>query len=777
MRARDLAALQFEQVCQRLADFASSPGGKEACRALLPSGDRDVVESALDTTWDCLRLIEQRGDLPLGAFPDIRPALRSAAHEGFVLDGISLVDIRSVLASASATRAFLKSAAGSGCEALADWPERLQLLPALDATLKRALDERGGVTDGASEELAAVRRTLRELRDRLTRRLEDLLGRAVMAPIIADRYVTVRNNRFVVPIKTAAAPQVEGVVQDRSVSGETMFIEPLFAVELNNQLLIAAKEEEALVRRVLADLTALVRAEQEPLAATYATLVEIDAVAARARFAQRYRCTRPQLDDGEVLLREARHPLLLFGERSVTPVELLIPPGKRALVITGPNTGGKTVALKTLGLLALMAQSGIAIPVAEGSRLPCFRAIYADVGDEQSIERNLSTFSAHVANLTEIVERDEGPALVLLDEPGVGTDPDEGAALGIGMLRTLQAKGARVAVTTHYTAIKVFALSDPACVTAAVEFDLQALVARYRLLYHSVGESLALPIARRLGLPDSVLAAAQAARSEQSRALANAMERLEESRRYYEQQLGEVNERTRALSETQREVDRLLEELRDKRRRRWADELHAARDFLRELRQRGQEMLAAAERGAADRRALSRWVREQETEISAREATVETQPVTATGPPRVGDQVQAGDSGIRGELVSVQGERAWIRRGSLRFEVPAGPLRRVDSPTPAAVEVRVESVSEDTPQEISLLGLRVREALAQLEDFLDRAVRARHPSVRIIHGIGSGALKRAVEEYLSTSPYCTGFRSGAPREGGAGVTLADLSGA
>ena len=774
MRQRDLAALEFEQVRQRLADFATSPGGKEACRALLPSGDRNVVESALDTTWNCLRLIDQHGDLPLGAFPDIRPALRTAAHEGFVLDGLSLVDIRSVLAAANVTRAFLKKIVGNDAGVLAHWPERLQPLPTLDATLKRALDERGEVTDGASEELAAVRRTLRELRDRLTRRLEDLLARSVMTPIIADRYVTLRNNRFVVPIKTAAAPQFDGVVQDRSVSGETMFIEPLFAVELNNQLLMAAKEEEALVRRVLADLTALVRAEQETLAATFASLVEIDAVAARARFAQRYRCTRPQLDDAEVLLRAARHPLLFFGERPVTPVDLLIPPGKRVLVISGPNTGGKTVALKTLGLLALMAQSGIPIPVAEGSRLPCFRAVYADVGDEQSIERNLSTFSAHVANLTEIVERDEGPALVLLDEPGVGTDPEEGAALGIGMLRTLEAKGARVAVTTHYTAIKVFALSDAACVTAAVDFDLQGLVARYRLLYHSVGESLALPIARRLGLPERVLAAAHAARSEQSRVLANAMERLEESRRHYEQQLGEVNERARSMSQAQQEVDRLLEELRDKRRRRWADELQAARDFVRDLRQRGQELLGAVERGAADRRVLTRWVREQEADISARAATVESQPPTA-GPPRVGDLVQAGDTGIRGELVSVQGERAWIQRGSLRFEVPAGPLRRVERPAPAAVEVRVEAASEDTPQEISLLGLRVKEALGQLEDFLDHAVRARHPSVRIIHGMGSGALKRAVEEYLSTSPYCAGFRSGTPREGGAGVTIADLS--
>jgi DNA mismatch repair protein MutS2 len=772
MRPRDLAALEFEHVRNRLADFAGSPGGKEACRALWPANDRATVQRALETTWECLQLIEQHGNLPLGGFPDIRAALRSATHEGFILDGKSLLDIRTVLAAAQATRAFLRKQTGNAPN-LVGWPDRLTPLPALQASLERALDEQGGVTDDASDELAEVRRTLRQLRDQLTRRLDDLLARPAMAAVIADRYVTIRNNRFVIPIKAGAAAQFDGVVQDRSASGETMFIEPLFAVDMNNRLLMAARDEEALVRRVLADLTALVRTEQDALSATYATLVELDALTARARFAQHYRCTQAELDD-EVVLRQARHPMLLFAERDVTPVDLLVPPGKQVLVLTGPNTGGKTVAVKTLGLLALMTQSGMLIPVAEGSRLPCFRAIYADVGDEQSIERNLSTFSAHVANLTEIIEQGERPALVLLDEPGMGTDPDEGAALGIGMIRTLAGTGAMVAVTTHYTAIKVFALSDPGCVTAAVEFDVEALVARYRLTYHSVGESLALPIARRLGLPTAVLDAAQAARSEHAKALATAMGQLEESRCRYEERLAALGEQTRATTAAQHEAARLLEELREKRRRRWTDELTAARDFVRALRERGHGLLAAIERGEADRRALSRWVQQEEAAIREREATLGAPPA-ATAPPRVGDQVRAADTGIRGVLASVQGERAWVQRGSLRFEVPAAGLRRVDSPQPVTVAVHVDPAPEATPEEISLLGLRAKEAVAQLERFLDRAARARHPSVRIIHGIGSGALKRAVEQYLSTSRYCAGFRAGEPREGGAGVTVADLA--
>jgi DNA mismatch repair protein MutS2 len=307
-----------------------------------------------------------------------------------------------------------------------------------------------------------------------------------------------------------------------------------------------------------------------------------------------------------------------------------------------------------------------------------------------------------------------------------------------------------------------------------VDFDLEALVPRYRLVYHSIGESLAVPIARRLGLPEKVLAEAQAAQSEHTRGLATALAQLEEARRNYEERLAEASERARAAAAAQREAEKLLAELREKRRRRWADELNAARDFVRHLREQGNELLAAIERGTADRRAVARWVQQQEDAISEQGRAIGGQPA-AWAPPRLGDHVEAGDTGIRGQLLSLEGERAWIQRGGLRFEVPATTLRRLESGHAAVVEVRVAPAAEETPQEISLLGLRAKEAVNTLQDFLDRATRARHSSVRIIHGIGSGALRRAVEQYLATSPYCAGFRPGEPREGGAGVTIADLA--
>jgi DNA mismatch repair protein MutS2 len=491
-----------------------------------------------------------------------------------------------------------------------------------------------------------------------------------------------------------------------------------------------------------------------------------------------YGCTKPQFDEEEIELRQARHPGLMVAGRPVVPIDLLLPRGKRVLVISGPNTGGKTVALKTLGLLSLMAQSGILLSAREGCRLPCFRAVFADVGDEQSIEHSLSTFSAHVANLVEIMALAGRPCLALLDEPGVGTDPEEGAALGIGVICSLRDMGATVAASTHFAAMKVFALSDEGCVTAAVQFDLETMTPNYNLVYHWVGESMALPIARRLGLPESALRRAEDARTASAKNLDIAVERLQSTRREYEQRLAAIEGREADVARAQRQSDSLLSELREKRKRRWAEELREARAFVNEMRERGRQLLAELEAGRAGRASLNGFTKAQAKAIAEREQDLRPEHETAAAPPVPGDEIEVADIGIRGELLSVQGERAWIQRGSMRFEVPARELRAVGKTSHK--RSHAESISftpaapADLTREVNLIGLRVRDALDQLEGFLDRAVRNSCPSVRIIHGLGSGALRRAVVEYLTSSPYCTEFRAGDPREGGAGVTVAKL---
>jgi DNA mismatch repair protein MutS2 len=790
MRARDLAALEFPRVCGRLAELAASSAGQERCRALLPVADRADADAALERAWQCFRLLEQHGEPPLRAFADVRPHLRSAAHEGFALDGRTLVAVRQTLETIRAVGAYFRRHAATA-DALRDLPDRLVAFPHLEGALQRALDDDGMVLDQASDALARVRAAIRRLRDSLTRKLEDLVQRRGLADVVADTYVTLRNNRFVVPVRAAAVGQLQGVVQDRSVSGETLFVEPLFAVELNNQLLLAVREEELIVQRILADLTGLVGAEHDAIARSVDALVDVDCLVARARFARAYRCTRPSFSDGTIALRAARHPGLLFTGRPVTPVDLLLPADRNALVVTGPNTGGKTVALKTLGLCALMAQSGVLIPAAEGARLPCFTAVFADVGDEQSIERNLSTFSAHIANLCEIAADPADAPLVLLDEPGVGTDPDEGAALAVALLTFFPSRGARLAITTHYTPVKLFALDSPRCAVAAVDFDVDTLTPRYRLVYDSIGRSLALPIAQRLGLPEPILAAAETARSQQARILGAALERLERTRAELEAQLAAATEHTAALAARAAESERLVGELRERRRAAWAEELREARAFVRQLKEEGRAQLREL-RSAAERAAFQRFTREQETAIAAREAVddaasarpapfdqVQGGPAEGRGAAalRVGDTVAVADRGIQGELLAVDGARAWIQRGTMRFEVPSAQLRTLGREAPAAPQVTVSpAIDEDGARELSLIGLRAREAVERLERFLDRAVQGGQETVRIIHGVGSGALRRAIHDYLATSPYCAGFRGGESSEGGAGVTVATLHG-
>jgi DNA mismatch repair protein MutS2 len=775
MRDRDLAALEFDKVLHLLANNAGSSAGREACLDIRPQTVAAQVHFESERTWQFFRLLEEHLSLPLHEFPDIRPALQWAAQVGASLEGSRLLEVLEVVVLSRVLSAFLHRHA-AGYDHLTDLPTRLLTFPELEDTLRRCLDERGHLKDEASPELRSLRRRLRVASGEIEQRLHNLLRSSQVKDVIAEHYITIRNNRFVIPVRTNFTMRLQGIVQDRSGSGETLFIEPLFAVELNNRLLLIRKEVEAEEQRLYLWLTELVRAEILRLESAFAALTEVDVLHAKVLLARKHRCSKPILSSAEVRLRRARHPLLLATGKPVTAIDLLMPEGKSGLIITGPNTGGKTAALKTLGLVCLMAQSGLLIPAEEESRLPFFSGIFADIGDAQSLEQSLSTFSAHVRNVADILSDLSAPALVLFDEPGGGTDPIEGGALACGLLIHLKEHGVHVAASTHLTPVKLFALADGAYQVAAVAFDLETLTPHYQLVYDTVGQSLGLQMARRLGLPEAVCAAADATLSAEERQLSQAIAQLEEMRTALEREKVQIAREREEVTKLRTQQQRLLADTEDKKRRLWQDELAEVKQLVRRVREEGREALAnlrAAQPHA--RQQMAKFLHEHGQVIAAKEQAL--QPVTAENfvPPQIGDAVELQEGKIRGELVAVQGTRARIRRGGMTFEVPIEQVRKSNEKQEPAPQVKVDRSGDAATLELNLLGLRVHEALPQLEEFLDRATLNHQSSVRIIHGMGTGALRRAVRRFLADSPYCNSFNEAARAEGGGGVTIVELT--
>ncbi len=683
MRERDLQTLEFDKVLSLLADCALSSAGREASLALRPQTATERVEAESERTRQFFHLLAAFPAFPLRPFPDIRPALHWAAHAGATLDGQKLREILDSIELSRTLATFLRDSALEYGQ-LVDLPTRLLTFPALEDTLNRCLESNGQLKDEASPELSTLRRRLRALVEEIERRLQHLLHAPEMREVIAEHYVTIRNNRFVIPVRASRHTRVPGVVQDRSGSGETVFLEPLFAVELNNRVLLTKKEEEAEEHRVLLWLTALVRSEGPQLENVFTTLSEIDVLQAKVRLARQYHGSKPRWGGTEVRLRGARHPLLLASGKPVVPIDLLIPEGKSGLIISGPNTGGKTVALKTLGLLCLMAQSGFLLPVAEDSCLPIFHGIFADIGDPQSLEQSLSTFAAHMQNLADILRDLSVPALVLFDEPGGGTDPGEGGALACGILIYLKTCGVIVAAATHLTPVKLFALADGSYQVAAVEFDLETLTPHYRLYYDTIGQSLGLSMARRLGVPEAACAAAEATFSHEARQLSQAMAKLEE--------MHTTLEHERALAAAEREQatvlrlqqQALVAELEEKKRLSQA-ELTEARLLVRRLRQEGRAFIATLQKRFSvtpaeqhhARAELAHVIHQQEEAIKTKEQALPPAHSAEHSLLQVGDEVEVRDRKIRGELIAVHGDRARIRHGGLTFEVPAAQVHKV----------------------------------------------------------------------------------------------------
>jgi len=777
--------IEWDAVRALVASDARTAMGRERALTAEPLTDPTDVEHALDSTAQARHALAQEGAPPLDGIADPRPILERARAEGSVLDGPELIGLLPLLDAAPRLAAYGR-AIRPVAPTLAASAEGLPRLGELRERLRKALDDDGALTDRASPRLGQVRRELRERRRRLVADLERLL-QSEGDRVFADRFVTVRHGRYVLPLRAESRGRLRGIVHDRSQSGQTLFVEPESMVEANNDLVALERDEQQEAARILAELTEAVRARREELSALVDTLGALDWVFARAHLAERMDASRPALDrDGRVDLKAARHPLLLAQrwrdpEREVVPVDLELAPDRPLLLITGPNAGGKTIALKTLALLSLMTQAGCHVPAAEGSRVPVFERIFAVIGDDQSVAENLSTFSAFIKQIREVLAEADDRSLVLLDELGAGTDPDEGAALARAILETLADRGALVVATTHLEPLRAFAAAEPRARNASVEFDAATLAPTFRLVYDRPGQSWALAIAARLGLSSELILSAEGYRTADARRLGEL--------------LAQLDARNRSEAERARELERRETET--------ATRLAAARDAERRAGEQARAVLERARTEAAAlltdiRRAVSaEWERLKRAErgrpalqesrrrlqdAAARVVPAVPDPAPSEGPLVPGAAVVAAHLGLKGELLEIQGETATVRAGSVTVRVPVTALRRSEAPVAkvTAAPVRVSRASDGGAggrgigPELMLLGKTTDEARDLVEQYLDNAFMAGLPHVRLVHGKGTGALRKAVRTLLSSHPLVDSFRDGEPSEGGAGATVAAL---
>ncbi|HSH45975.1 MAG TPA: MutS2/Smr-associated SH3 domain-containing protein, partial [Longimicrobiales bacterium] len=695
MNRHALQVLQLPAALQVVAGYATSTLGAEAVRGLAPSPDRDHVARALGRVEATIRFVTLTDSWAIPAIPDLRTALKRLEKPGSVWDGRTLLDTATLLRTSAATRKTL----GHHIEQLpvlrADL-DRLAEMPDQLATLERTVDEAGDVRDSASPTLARTRRELRSQRSTIVQRLERFIASLPDDVRVEDASVTVREGRYVVPIRRTGRSGVGGLVHDESATGTTLFVEPPLALDLMNRIRELELEEQREVHRVLTERTDALRPHAGTLRDAMDALVGLDSLYARARYAMESDGTPPDLvDSGAYAVVQGRHPLLLAGGGNVVPFDLRMDPDERTLVVSGPNTGGKTVLLKAVGLLSLMTQAGVVPPVGKGTRLPVFGDVFADIGDEQSIEASLSTFSAHLANLREVVAEADGDSLVLIDEIGSGTDPVEGAALARAILVALTRRGTMTVATSHLGQLKLLAGEEPGVVNASLQFDAEALAPTYRLLKGIPGRSYGLAIARRLGFSAHILERAESLLPRGERDVSQLLSELEAKELELERAVREADEERRSAEEARLDADRLRQELgerrRDVKRREEDAERRArqqARDLLLNARQDVESAiteLRAAVEGGLDREAFEEAATEarRKVEEAARKQGQRAPRIrdraAAEPPPEVeaGQRVRVAATGARGTVVEVRDDRATVEAGGLRLDVKLADLEPV----------------------------------------------------------------------------------------------------
>ena len=791
MNTKALITLEYDKIIKKLETFASSTMGKALCKDLLPSSDYEEILSAQTETKDALTRLYKTGYLSFQGLSDIRPHLRLLEIDS-TLNTKELLDIARLLSiTAQAVEYGDTEDDIMAYDSLNSYFGELDSLEFLYQRITQCILSEDEISDDASSTLKQIRRSMNQINDKVHSTLSSLVNGSLRT-YLQDAIITMRGDRYCIPVKAEYRSQVSGLIHDQSATGSTLFIEPMSVVKLNNDLKELYGKEQEEIQVILARLSADVAEYIDSIRTDYKVMTELDFIFARGNLAINMNASKPIFNtEGRIHIREGRHPLL--DKKKVVPITVTLGDTFDLLIVTGPNTGGKTVSLKTVGLFTLMGQAGLHIPALDRSELAIFENVYADIGDEQSIEQSLSTFSSHMTNIVSFLKHVDEHSLVLFDELNAGTDPTEGAALAIAILSYLHQRGIRTMATTHYSELKVFALSTPGVENACCEFDVETLSPTYRLLIGIPGKSNAFAIAGKLGLPDYIIEDAKTHLTEQDESFEDLLTDLETSKRtirkeqeeieHYKRELARLEEETRQKRDKLEEQrDRIIREANEKAHEILADAKETADETMRNFHKFGKANISVAEMEKERERLRKKM---NATQNSMKTDTKKPKKAYKPSDFKLGESVKVLSMNLTGSVTSLPDSKGnvTVQMGILRSTVNISDLEIIDEAPAYSFAKRTRQTGKGKVKmgkslaispEINLLGKTVDEAIAELDKYLDDASLAHLSSVRIVHGKGTGALRAGIHKYLKRQKHVKSFRLGAFGEGDAGVTIAEL---
>ena len=792
MNDKVLKTLEYNKIIEKLTDYACSDEAKARCRSLRPSTDLAEINLLQTQTKDSLNRLFKAGNLSFSGVRNLNDSLKRLEIGGS-LSTIELLRVCSLLEAAKRAKAFSRSEKDEETnDSLTDFFAQLEPLTPLSDEIRRCIISEDEIADDASTTLRSIRRSMRGMNDKIRAQMNAMINNTTTRSYLQDTVITMRDGRFCLPVKAEFKSQVSGMIHDQSSTGSTLFIEPLAVVNLNNELKELMLKEQEEIEVILANLSNLVGNFSEQLASDYAILAELDFIFAKAFLAKSYNGVAPTFnEEGRIKIMKGRHPLL--DPKKVVPIDVRLGEDFKLLIVTGPNTGGKTVSLKTVGLLTLMGQAGLHIPASERSELAIFEEVFADIGDEQSIEQSLSTFSSHMTNIIRILKHADDRSLVLFDELCAGTDPTEGAALAISILSKLHLYGSHVMATTHYSELKVYALSTPGVENACCEFNVETLSPTYRLLIGIPGKSNAFAISQKLGLSQDLIEDAKGRISESDENFEDLLSDLEASRVTIEKERAEIQSYKTEIETLKKKLEEKQERLDNSRDKILREANEQAMNILKEAKDAADETIRNFNKYGKGTAPMSEMEKER-TKI--RNKMSETEKKLAGSKKaanvnhkvpknlRIGDKVKVISMNLNGTvhtLPNAKGE-LFVQMGILRSQVKLNDLILLEEETsPASKKFNKSgagkikmSKSSSVSTEINLIGKTTDEAIALLDKYLDDAYLAHLPSVRIVHGKGTGALRGAVQSHLKRCKYVKSYHLGEFGEGDAGVTIAEF---